>query len=442
MARDKHQNRKSLMTDPRENDESNPQPEAATPERGAFGEPVAAPQDPAYADGHFGFKPEQPTPGADPAPAHAKRPVGFIAGVAALSLVLGLAGGAAAGAVVAASHDGDQGTSQSQSAPVAKSKDSGITSTDGTVNSPLSAVIANSMSSVVTISVRGSSDAGTGSGVVLTDSGYIMTNAHVVTLEGKSRTGTYTVLTSSGDIYTAKLVGYDSLADTAVLKIQGNAKGIKPITFANSDDVKVGDTTIAIGSPLGLSGTVTTGIVSAVARPISVASSEVGANPNSYVSLISTQTDAAINSGNSGGALLNARGDLIGMNDAIATSGQSSGNIGIGFSIPANYAKRIADELIATGKATHGRIGATVQDGTASNTTFTTGAQIVSISPDSAAAQAGLRAKDLIVKLNNVVITDATQLTALVRSQAPGTNVKLTYKRDGVQKTITVKLGS
>lgn len=361
----------------------------------------------------------------------------------AAALVGALVVGGASGGIVSALNSSNDGSSSQSSSAATDSN--GIRTVNEEVNSKLADTVAQAQKSVVTISVRTpEGDGGTGSGIVLNDGGYIATNAHVATLEGKSSSGQLAVQTSTGDVYKAKLVGYDSTADTAVIQISASAKGIEPITFANSDQVEVGDQTIAIGAPLGLSGTVTSGIVSAINRPISVASSDVQGSVQSQqgaVSLNAIQTDAAINSGNSGGALLNAAGDLIGMNDAIATSGDSTGSIGIGFSIPSNYVKRVAQEIIDTGRATHGKLGASVGDASATNsTTLGFGAQIQSVTSGGAAARAGLQAQDVIIKMANTVITDATQLTALVREQAPNSTVSITYTRGSTSKTTTVKL--
>ena len=223
-------------------------------------------------------------------------------------------------------------------------------------------VAAKSMQSVVTISVGSADSAGSGSGVIVTEDGYILTNTHVVTLDGAAAKAAISVKTSDGRIYKASLVGTDPTNDLAIIKIRGS---FTPIVYADSDALNVGDSVVAIGAPLGLEETVTTGVISALNRTIQVASAAVpdgslqlwngqGAAP---VRLRVIQTDAAINPGNSGGALLNANGELIGINVAIASTGSSgssqSGSIGVGFSIPSNIAKRIAGELMKSGTASH-----------------------------------------------------------------------------------------
>jgi putative serine protease PepD len=235
----------------------------------------------------------------------------------------------------------------------------------------------------------------------------------------------------------------------------------------------VGDTAIAIGSPLGLTGTVTDGIVSTLNRTISVASSaapkegdesqddEGGfqfAPPNGgqgqstadqgSISINVIQTDAAINPGNSGGALVNTSGEIIGVNVAIASAGSessssSSGNIGVGFSIPINHAKRVAQEIIDTGKASHGQLGVSVRDkSSGSSSSFSVGADVATVEPNSAAAKAGIRVGDVVTKFNDLIISEPNQLTAAVREQAGGSTVKLTVLRNGQEQTLDVTLGT
>jgi putative serine protease PepD len=316
---------------------------------------------------------------------------------------------------------------------------------------------------------------------VLTSDGYVLTNDHVVTLEGASAKGTISVTTNTGRIYAATLVGMDPLNDLAVIKLT-NASGLTPATFADSSKLNVGDTAIAIGAPLGLSGTVTNGIVSALNRSISVASSAVpksgsgtdgngdsgggsGSGPFNFwnfgdggsgssqststvpVSLAVIQTDAAINPGNSGGALLNAAGEVIGVNVAIASAGSSSsggqsGNIGVGFAIPSNIAQRIAAELRSKKSATHGLLGASVGDASAETKSTVAGAIIKNVSNGGAASDAGVKAGDVVTGFNGVPIGSATDLTAQVRALAGGSSARLTYVRGGQSTTVTVKLGT
>jgi putative serine protease PepD len=303
--------------------------------------------------------------------------------------------------------------------------------------------------SVVTLSVESSSGSGSGSGVMLTEDGYILTNAHVVTLGGLTEDANVTVRLWSGNVFAAQLVGYDTVYDLAVVKIEES--GLKPIVFADSDKLNVGDSVVAIGAPLGLSSTVTQGIVSALDRTIQVASSEVNDSPglqlwngtgNAPISLQVIQTDAAINPGNSGGALVNSKGELIGINEAIATAGNGeSGSIGVGFAIPSNTALRIAQEIMDTGSATHGLLGAMVSDNLEPNSSFSTGALIQELSAGGAAEAAGLKAGDIVIGFGGRDVTSASDLTALVRQQPAGKVIDVTVLREGKELEFTVTLG-
>lgn len=321
----------------------------------------------------------------------------------------------------------------------------------------VTAAVATAEPSVVTISVSSSSGSGNGSGEFLTEDGYILTNNHVVTLDGSTSSGTIQVRTYDGKVYSAKLIGSDTTNDLAVIKVTANIS-FKPIKFANSDQVNVGDPVAAIGAPLGLSNTVTQGIVSALNRTIQVQSSAVTNNGGfqlfngqtstssaNVINLDVLQTDAAINPGNSGGALINDQGQLIGVNCAIASAGSSStsGSIGVGFAIPANTAKRIAQEIMKTGHASHGLLGAVIQDANSSTTGagFSTGATIIKMTAGGAAAKAGLKAGDVIVKFNDRNITSSSELLAAVRQQPAGATIKLTIQRAGATKQVSVILG-
>ncbi|WP_461187204.1 S1C family serine protease [Arthrobacter sp. Z4-13] len=328
--------------------------------------------------------------------------------------------------------------------------------------------------SVVTISASSGSAGGTGSGIILDDQGHVLTNTHVVTLDGQSANAALEVRTSDGRVLTAKLVGTDPLSDLAVIKVD-NASGLTPATLGDSGKLNVGDTAIAIGSPLGLTGTVTDGIVSTLNRTISVASAaapEEGDNAEgddeggfqfappgggqsqqttaqNDISINVIQTDAAINPGNSGGALVNSSGEIIGVNVAIASAGSnslssSSGNIGVGFSIPINHAKRVAQEIIDTGKASHGQLGVSVKKKSASSNDsgFSVGAEVATLEPDSAAAKAGIKVGDVITKFNDLAIGEPEQLTAAVREQSAGSEVRITVLRGGAEQTLDVTLGA
>ncbi|MFC0198721.1 S1C family serine protease, partial [Microbacterium arthrosphaerae] len=363
-------------------------------------------------------------------------------------------------------------------APVSSSPAAGpssVTVNDTDSVNQTTGIAAKVVPSVVTIAASSDSGAGTGSGVVLTEDGYVVTNTHVVTLDGATGDATVRVTTSDGRVYDAEVVGTDPMYDLAVIKLQ-DAEGLTPIDFADSSKLNVGDTTVAIGAPLGLANSVTEGIVSALNRSIQIASS---AAPDSAeedqapqdegngqqgpfrfdfgqgqqqgaatetISIAVIQTDAAINPGNSGGALVDSDGELIGINVAIATAGGSSsegsGSIGVGFSIPSDVVKRITDEIIENGSATHGLLGASVKPAASVEGSEITGAYIDAVTDGGAAATAGLREGDVVTGFNGLPITDATDLTAQVRAAAAGSEAEVTYVRDGKTETVTVTLGT
>lgn len=310
--------------------------------------------------------------------------------------------------------------------------------------------------SVVTISVSSGSEGGNGSGEFISADGYILTNTHVVTLDGATASPKIEVKTFDGHVYNARLIGTDPTIDLAVIKIDASTT-FRPIVFADSDKVNVGDNVVAIGAPLGLSNTVTKGIVSALNRTISVASAaapkdgaaglELWSNQSSAapINIEVIQTDAAINPGNSGGALINERGELIGVNVAIATAGNSSrgGSIGVGFAIPSNIAKRIATEIMQTGEASHALLGALVSDASNSeaSASFSVGAKIEKLTAGGAAESAGLKPGDIVVKFNNRLITSSSELTAAVRQQPAGAKAIIEYIRGGARASLTVTLG-
>ncbi|WP_430645641.1 trypsin-like peptidase domain-containing protein [Agromyces sp. GXS1127] len=409
-----------------------------------------------------------PTAAQEPAPAKQRR-VGL--GVAAAIVAAALIGGASgAGITALVSNDGDTAIEQTSNGTQRI-----VVEDDGSVNQ-VAAVAAAAGPSVVTIEVSGGQSGGTGSGIILSEDGYVLTNTHVVTLDGATGDPTIQVKAEDGTLYSAELIGTDPLSDLAVIKL-ADASGLTPIEFADSGELNVGDTAIAIGAPLGLSGTVTNGIVSALNRSIDVESSaapettpdggedqgesgdspfdfwnfdgqEGGSGSSSGGGLISIpviQTDAAINPGNSGGALLDGEGKLIGVNVAILSAGGNSteaGNIGVGFAVPSNLAERIASEIIENGSATHGLLGATVTSAQASGESSTVGALISEVSSGGAAEAAGLQSGDVVTALNGIPITDQTDLTAQVRALAGGAEAELTYTRDGESNTVTVTLGT
>ena len=287
--------------------------------------------------------------------------------------------------------------------------------------------------SVVSISVTTANGGGTGSGSVYKSSAtssYIITNNHVVNTSGAS--ATIKVELSNGDQYPAKIVGQDPGYDLAVLQIQmGN---LPAVTLGDSSKVSVGDPVLAIGSPLGLASTVTSGIVSALNRPVSTGT----ADAQSYVNAI--QTDAAINPGNSGGALIDSQGRIIGVNSAIATlsSGSASGSIGLGFSIPINEAKRVIDEIIATGKSTRPVLGVYFDPNYTGG-----GAKIARLSANEGAEKAGIPVGSIIRSIDGFKIPDTDTAIVRIRSYVPGATVTLVVDLPtGGSKTFKVTLGS
>ena len=285
--------------------------------------------------------------------------------------------------------------------------------------------------SVVSINFQGNGEAGTGSGSVIKSNGYILTNNHVVA--NAAQGGSLSVTFQDGSKKSATIVGRDPGYDLAVIKV--DATGLPAISLGNSDNVVVGDEVIAIGSPLGLTGTVTSGIISALNRPVTAGSS--GTADTSFINAI--QTDAAINPGNSGGPLINARGQAIGVNSAIASLGQGgeSGSIGVGFAIPINQAKRIAEELISTGKSTRPVIGVQLDLNYTGN-----GAKVTAVTAGGAAQKAGLKVGDVITAIDGAPVADSTALIVRIRSLAPGASVKLTVDSGGTSRDVNLTLGS
>jgi S1-C subfamily serine protease len=414
------------------------QPTAPGPVYGAYQSPYApqggAPYGSPQPGAPYGM-PYAPPAGTGTATLPAQRSGRLRMGVAGLVAGAVIGGGAGAGVVALT----DRPTSPAASAG---SSQSVVIKNPGTATAATAAA-AKAAPSVVTIYVANGSSSGSGSGVVLTDDGYVLTNNHVLTLEG-SGTGTVQVRTANGTLYNATVVGTDPSSDLGVVKLN-NAANMTPATFADSTKVQVGDLAVAIGAPLGLSNTVTDGIVSATGRAVST-----GSTQNDATVLDAIQTDAAINPGNSGGALVNGAGEVIGINTAIASvasgspsQGTQSGNIGVGFAIPSRTANRIAQEIIKTGKASHAVLGVSARTAADStNPSVGTGAGIVQVVANGAAAKAGLQAGDVVTAVGQRVVTTSTELTAAVRSQSPGDTVNLTYRRGSSSKTVAVTLGS
>jgi putative serine protease PepD len=357
-----------------------------------------------------------------------------------LALAL-LAGGAAGGAVATALDDGSPTSGSSSVLSTTRV----VGSPSDTVKGTPEAAAATIGPSVVTVEVTGqvangfggaSRQSDTGSGIVIREDGYIVTNNHVVAAAVGG--GSVHVTFSDGNTVPATIVGTDPTTDLAVIKVSG-VSGLKAATFADSEALKVGQAVIAVGAPLGLSNTVTQGIVSTLHRP--VRTGEAGASSQAVLDAV--QTDAAINPGNSGGALVDLAGRVVGVNSAIATSGDgSSGNIGVGFAIPSSVVTKTADQLIATGKAVHSQIGVSVGD--APNSTDGApglGATIRAVSAGSPAAAAGLQPGDVVTKVDDRRVTDADSLIVAIRSHDPGTTVTLEVTRGGQDRTTKVTLG-
>ena len=297
--------------------------------------------------------------------------------------------------------------------------------------------------SVVTISARGQGEAGTGSGEVIKSDGYILTNNHVIAIAANG--GSVEVQFSDAQTVPATITGRDPQTDLAVLKIDTSRK-LQVIAMGTSSSVKVGQAAVVIGAPLGLSGTVTSGIISALDRTIAVPADE-----DTTALLVSAiQTDAPINPGNSGGAMVNCSGQLIGVPTAGATvpssSGESSGgSIGLGFAIPVDLAKTIADEIIATGRVTHAYFGlgtVPIPEAAAAQGGVPEGLFVQSVVAGGPSAQAGLRVGDVITKINGEPATSAVQLQELTLTKKPGDTVQLEVWRDGQTSTATVTLGT
>ncbi|MFJ8645197.1 S1C family serine protease [Streptomyces sp. NPDC093546] len=311
----------------------------------------------------------------------------------------------------------------------------------------VAAVANKALPSVVTIEAKaGGSDGegGTGTGFVYDKEGHILTNNHVVASAAEG--GTVSATFSNGKKYDAEVVGRAQGYDVAVLKLKNAPSGLTPLPLGNSDQVAVGDSTIAIGAPFGLSNTVTTGIISAKNRP--VASGDGSSGKNSYMSAL--QTDASINPGNSGGPLLDARGAVIGINSAIQSPGSGglgssqAGSVGLGFAIPVNQAKNVAEQLIKTGRPVYPVIGATVNmtdEGEGATIAEQGAGGTPAVTPGGPAAKAGLKPGDVITKFGNRVIDSGPTLISEIWTHKPGDTIPLTYQRGGKETTVQVTLG-
>ena len=384
------------------------------------------------------LSPSQPLP---PSP---RRPTPWLALTVTALVAALLAGGGTAAVLTALDTDDDAGSGTSQGLSHQDSPDAGDPGDPGKDEAPVTATrgsapdwesVARAVrDSVVAITVRGAAGGGEGSGVVVDDEGRIITNHHVV--DG-ARTITVTLV--DGRVYDAELVGTDPTTDVAVVALVDPPDDLVPATLGDSDGVVVGEPVMAVGNPLGLASTATTGIVSAVDRPVSTGVPGAG----ELVVTNAIQVDAAINPGNSGGPLFDASGRVIGVNSSILTTSQSSGSIGLGFAIPANLAQRVAEELVADGSADHAFLGVRMSDGTATaDRTTRVGATIEEVVEDAPAAEAGLRRGDVVVAIDGEAVSGAESLTAQVRERGAGDEATLTVVRDGEVLEVVVTLAS
>ncbi|WP_073947254.1 S1C family serine protease [Streptomyces kebangsaanensis] len=359
----------------------------------------------------------------------------LVGGAVVLALASGLLGGLA-GAYF--ERNGGVGTvelPQAGKEPVGRAPDS------------VAGIAARALPSVVTLHVRGSGEQGTGTGFVLDRLGHILTNNHVV--ENAASGGDISVTFSGGQTAKARIIGRDTGYDLAVVQVRG-VRGLTPLPLGNSDNVQVGDPVVAIGAPFDLANTVTSGIVSAKERPITAGGEKGDGSDVSYVDAL--QTDAPINPGNSGGPLLDAQGRVVGINSAIRSADTGSdlqtgraGSIGLGFAIPVNQAKRVAEELIRTGRASHPVIGVTLDmnytgDGARVNTKGRDGGPPVT--PGGPGAKAGIQAGDVITAVNGRRVHSGEELIVKTRAHRPGDRLELTVVHDGRERKVSLVLGS
>ena len=408
--------------------DTTPQPTYGEPSQPSYG----APQPPAPPS----WRPYAQGPALPPPAPKRNRRLAFAGSVVAASLLVGGAAGIGGAAAYSALDDDASGASGgSTSVQTSKVVD---TPTSSASPGSVQAVAQEVLPSVVKIEVSGAEGSGSGSGIILSSDGKILTNNHVVEVAGDG--GTMTVAFNDGTKASATILGTDPLTDTAVIQAQ-DVSGLTPATIGKSGDLQVGQGVVAIGSPFGLESTVTSGIVSALDRPVDVGSDEAG-NATVYPAI---QTDAAINPGNSGGALTDLNGRVVGINASIRTAGSSSGgesgSIGLGFAIPIDQAERIGDQLAQQGFATQAVMGIGVgqaQQGVAEN-----GATISTVTPGGPAAAAGLQPGDVVTRVNDRVIDDGDSLVAAIRTQEPGAQVTLTVQsQGGAERQVPVTLGT
>jgi putative serine protease PepD len=371
-----------------------------------------------------------------------RRRPSWLAPAAAAGAAALVFGGAGVGIGAALDHDNGGTTTADGGLTVA-----GTPVSNSTSPKSFAAIAAKVLPSVVSINVRGSSGSDTGSGVVLRSDGYVLTNNHVVA--AATNGGSVSVVFNDGSTASARIVGTDQEDDLAVIKVAKT--GLRPATLGASSNVRDGDAVLAVGSPLGLTGTVTAGIVSALNRPVDTTQDQqqqtdpFGFNnqPQSTTTTVisAIQTDAAINPGNSGGPLLNAAGQVIGINSAIASTGSiggQAGNIGVGFAIPIDQARIIAGELIKYGKASHPLMGIVLADATDDNGNDL--ARVQSTTSGGPADKAGIKVGDVIVEVAGQRTAGADAVIAAIRQHQPGQRVSVTVERQGSRHTVTVTL--
>jgi putative serine protease PepD len=371
--------------------------------------------------------------------------------IAVAAVVAAVVAGGTTAVVVNADNNSSGGSGSSVSSSSGSNNPAPVQQASGTAPD-WSTTAAAVEPSVVAITV-GSETSGSeaqGSGIILDTTGHVLTNNHVAT----ATDGPITVTLSGAATYKATVVGTDPTTDLAVLKITNAPKNLKPASLGDSAKLTVGQPVMAIGNPLGLADTVTTGIVSALDRPVTTQQSEgQGSDSSASNSVITNaiQTDAAINPGNSGGALVTASGQVVGINSSIASLGGSSafggssesGSIGLGFAIPINEAKSISQQLISSGTVKHPYLGVNLQDGNvAQGGAQRAAAVIASVQPNTPAASAGLRKGDAVIAVDKSVVNGALSLTALVRQESVGDKVSLTVIRSGKQIDVTVTLAA
>lgn len=370
-------------------------------------------------------------PAFQPAPApRKKRRAGRL--VAAATGIILLAGASAAGG--AAIYSAMQDDTTISATPTGTALDRPASATKA--NNDISAVADAVLPATVMINVAGQSESGTGTGIVISEDGDILTNNHVV--EAAADGGTITVAFNDGRRASAKIVGRDAATDVAVIKAQ-DVSGLATATLGDSKEVQVGQTVVAIGSPFGLESTVTTGIVSALNRPVSPGDGESGASTTTFPAI---QTDAAINPGNSGGPLVDLDGHVIGINSAINTGGNGNGSVGLGFAIPINLVNNVATQILNGKTVEHARIGVEVRNATGDDKMTSMGAEIGEVTMGSAGEKAGLKAGDIVTKVDGNPISSNSALVATIRGYKPGDEVTLTVMRGDKAQEIKVKLDS